>query len=338
MGKILSRLFVLLIGLGFILISLEIFLRINPKFEYIYSSFKLLNKKEAPMLKDFTKLCLRPSLLFGYENTPNCDRVNSYGLVGKEYKLQKDSNIFRILLLGDSIAWQNSTREFLEEALNNNSLNPKYKFEIWNSGVPSYDVRRYFLYLKYKGLNYKPDMIIIFLFMNDFSLDTYFYYKTSSGETAYYYPISEISKKYVVSPFFMKHSFLYRFIILRLNTYLLNKKKIQGINMQEETGNYYLKIIKEMCEKNKIPLFVVVFPYLKPLQEYEDFQMSQYQEICRVIKDLKINHLNLYKNLPEEDLYSLRNDERDEMHPNEEGQHIIAQIIYDYLLGNYFKR
>lgn len=339
MKRVLFILISLLIGIGFTLIFLELFLRINPKFGYNYNSFEV-KSEDSPMLQvmDRHEGIYRPSLLLGYERVPNYAGTNSYGLIGKEYKLKKDKNTFRILLLGDSIAEQRWSSEFLEDELNNNpQLNLKYKFEIWNAGVGGYDVHHYVLYLQHKGLDYKPDMIIIFLFLNDFCLNTSIYYKTKDGITEYHFPIREISKRYNANSFFMKHSYLYRFVILRLDSYLLSKKKTQGINPVEENGRYYLGIIKRICQRNSLPLFIVIFPYLKPLNEYKDWQMSQYLVICKVIKDLEIIHLNLYnlygqllkENLP------LTNRYEDDIHPSKEAHSIIAKKISNYILDNF---
>ncbi len=340
MKKILFRISALLIGIGFVLISLELFLRFNPKFGYHYQSFNFLDKQEASYVQAqyFTSHSYRPSVFLGYEHIPHGQhgRINSYGLVGREYKLEKDKDVFRILVLGDSIAEQGWPCEFLEDQLNNNLPRSRYKFEIWNAGVGGYDVRRYAAYLKYKGLKYNPDMVIVFLFMNDFNAETNIYYKTGVS-TVYSFPLSKISKRYPISPFLMRYSYLYRFIILRIDSCLLNKTKTQGSDPQEETGKYYLRLIKDMCESRKIPLFVIIFPYLKPLDKYQGYQIEEYQAICKVTKELKMNYLNLYESLPTSSLYSMKQTKEDEMHPNQEGHRIIARIIYNYLLDNFFK-
>lgn len=317
MKRVLLRIFALLAGIGIGLICLELFLRINPKFGYIYKSFKLLNTKDS-QAQYFESQCKRPSALLGYEHIPHGQngRINFYGLIGKEYRLEKQKGVYRILVLGDSIAERGWSCDFLEDLLNRNPLlQSKYKkFEIWNAGVGSYDVRRYALYLKYKGLNYKPDMILIFLFMNDFNPDLNIYYKTNSGAVAYYFPLSEISRIYNVSSFLMKHSYLYRFVILKIDSYLVGKKKKRGINPLEENGRYYLQMIKEICQKHEIRLFVVIFPYLKPLDKYKDYQIQEYQTICKVTEDLSLGHINLYKQLLGQDLISLRERKEDEIH------------------------
>lgn len=344
MKKILFSLASVLVGILVTLVALELFLRFNPKFGYIYNSFGLLDKRLAPQTRYFTSNNYRPSALLGYEHIPNTKTsddmpINSYGLVGKEYKLKKDKGIYRILVLGDSIAVHAWACEFLEDELNSNPLlNAHLKFEIWNAGVGSYDVRRYALYLRNKGLKYKPDTVIIFFCMNDFEPDINIYYKAKNGAIAYSFPLSEISKRYAVSPFLLKYSHLYRFVILRINSYLLSRKKTQGIDSMEENGRYFLQEIKDICDQQKIPLLAVIFPYLKPLAEYKDWQLHEYNTMCKVIKELNVPYINLYEHWPTDALYTLRHVESgDDMHPNREGHRIAAKAIYNYLLDNFLK-
>lgn len=336
MKKIFFKFIGIVISILFIFLVLEIFLRINPKFGYIYDSFKKTEVTFTDInFKNFNSI--RPSALLGYELIPGVNEANAYGLVGKEYNLRKAKNTFRILLLGDSIAWQDITRQFLEKQLNTNVLlNQKRKFEIWNYSCPSYDVRRYALCLQHKGLAYKPDMVIIFLCMNDFDLNSNFYYKNNKGAVSYWMPLVGISRKYVINPFLIRHSYLYRFLVLKIDNYLVEKKDSAGLYSSEKNGEYYMKIIKDMCADNNIQLFAVIYPYFQPLSEYKDYQARQSQEIHKVIENLGVNYIDLYKYLPEQDLHSLRYDKEDEMHPGEKGCILIGKIIYDYLLEKCF--
>jgi len=319
------------IGILFTLLVLEFFLRINPKFGYIYNSFK-----KVPLgLNSFDYI--RPSALLGYELIPGVDRANAYGLVGKEYDIRKDKNTFRILLLGDSIAWQDITRQFLEKQLNTNALlSQKYKFEIWNYSCPSYDVRRYALCLQHKDLAYKPDMVMIFFCMNDFELNLNFYYKNSKGTVSYCMPLMGISRRYLINPFLIRHSHLYRFLVLKIDSYLVEKKDLKGLYSSEKNGEYYITLIKDMCDNNNIRLFTVIYPYFKPLNEYSEHQTRQFQEIHKVMENLGVNYIDLYKHLPEQELYSLREKKEDDIHPDEKCQILIGKIIYNYMLDKYF--
>ncbi len=323
-------------GMGFALISLELFLRLNPKFGYISSSYRA---ESGNLLKQSMQR-KRYSPLLGFENIPNANGINSYGLVSKEYKLKKDKNTFRILILGDSIG-EGFDSEFLTGLLNKHSfLHSRYNFEVWNGSVGGYDIRRYYLYLKYKGLHYRPDMITIFLCLNDFDIDTSVYYLDKKGVVqGCFFVSSRLFKRMRPSPFLMKYSYLYRFTILRLNSYLLKmEEKISDINLEEENGRYYLRSIKDICKKNDILISAVIFPYLKPLNEYEDHQMQQYQTILHTINDISINYLDLHECLPQKDLYNLRAVKEDKIHPTkDERSHLIVKIICDYLLDNFFK-
>lgn len=340
MKKALSILVLFLMGIVIGVTSVEIFLRINPRFGYIYQSFKRLSSKEDVMIEPSNSSQLQPSLLLGYENIPNTNKIssiNSFGLVGKTYGLKKDKNTFRMLLLGDSIAWQDWSRQYLEKRLNANpELSSKYKFEIWNTSVPSYDVRRYELYLQNKGLHYKPDMVLIFMFMNDFELNINLYYKDKNNiNCAYYSPLQEVSKIYKVNPFLMKHLHIYRFIMLRIETRLSSRQKRKGIDLEEQNGVYYTEKIIEICKKNNLSLLVVIFPYLKPLNEYADYQKHEYKIINSVVKSLVSSYINLYDHIPESDLYNLRDLKQDEIHPSPEGHAVIGEIIYNYLIKNF---
>lgn len=317
----------------------EVFLRLNPRFGcYIYDSFYADGKDK--MAEYISTYRYRPSALLGYEHIPDGpdSRINSYGLVGKQHGLNKEKGTCRILVLGDSIAGQGWSCETLEELLNRD-LAPRSrysKFEIWNSGTGSYDVRKYYLYLKSRGMGFNPDMVMIFLFMNDFALNTNVYYRAANGGIAYHFAVSEVSKTHAVSPLLLRYSYLYRFIILRLDNYLLSSRKSQGGNPQEENGRYYLGMIKQMCQARGMPLFVVVFPYLKPTDKYDKRETEQHNDIMKVVSDLRIDYLNAYGSVPQGELCNLRASSRnDEIHPNQQAHRFIAGLIYERLVNDF---
>lgn len=331
---------VLFLSIGISLILIEVFLRVNTTFSMKYSFYKYDISKKKPMAEWLTKDAVkhRPSSILGYELVPNSTpEINSYGMIGKEHKLEKENNTYRILLLGDSIAAQGYSTEFLEEKLNDNPiLNKKYKFEIWNAGVPGYDVRQYANYLRYKGIKYSPNIVIIFFCLNDFDIDTCVYYKDERGFTSFDLQIKELSKKYILNLFLLKHSYLYRFIIMRLENYLINKKINQHADPREEEGVFYLSMIKDICQKNNIPLFCVIFCYLKPIKEYNSYERLQHELMLKVLKNLKVNYIDLEDYLVNKELISFRinsifKNKIDYIHPSENGHKIIADIIYNHL-------
>jgi lysophospholipase L1-like esterase len=324
---------------------LEIILHINPTLGLRYGSFKYKSKELPGVFKAWSYV-LQPSALLGYEHVPNrqCDMIktNSFGLVGREHPLDKQKGIYRILILGDSIAAMGWAGNYLEDDLNfDSSLKNSYKgFEVWNSGVGGYDSRQYLLYLKHKGLAFKPDAVLLFLFMNDFELNTCIYYKNKDGVTEFNFNIEAIANTgFRVNPFLMRNSYVYRFIILSVNNFLFYKNKLKGIDVKQENGRLYLGKIKQICQSQGISLYAFIFPYLNPLDKYEDYKREEYFTILKVVKELEIPHVDLY------DLYeyrrahglSLRFLPEDDIHPDEETHKIIASMIYRFLLTTEFK-
>lgn len=331
--KALLILSAVLIGIVCGLLASELLLRINPVLGYSCDSFK--SRVNPSPFASGSVARYRPSDLLGYELIPNSHPdINSYGLIGREYKLAKDKGVYRILVIGDSIAEQGYGSVFLEARLNTDPLlSKRYVFQVWTLGTGSYDVRRYARFLEHRGLDYNPDMVITFLFMNDFELNMNIYYKAKNDVIEYCFPISEVSRTYNVNPFLMKHSHLYRFITLGLNKlFLLNERKAGDMLMKQESGADYLQKIKEICSQNQITLLLTIFPYLKPLSEYDEYRRGNYRCLNTAAGELGLDYINLYDGLSAYDLYSLREDINDDMHPNLKGHRIISGIIHDYIL------
>lgn len=121
------------------------------------------------------------SFPFYYEQNPNFSETvkpdwlpyattytyNTQGLrATKEYLLQKESNIYRIIALGDSFTFGQYVDEKdiyvnrLENLLNSLSCQNGQKFEIINLGVPGYDIRYEVERFRRRGQQYNPDLVI----------------------------------------------------------------------------------------------------------------------------------------------------------------------------------
>lgn len=83
------------------------------------------------------------SNILGYERIPHsAPEINSYGLIGKDFDIEKKDSIFRILVLGDSlIEYKNYFVECLKGLLK--TLDVENNFEIINGGVAAYQAWHY---------------------------------------------------------------------------------------------------------------------------------------------------------------------------------------------------
>lgn len=157
-----------LVGLGVILALaiFEITLRLTEKQKYDYMPCTSLDKNFHHVMIS-GKTCR-----FKTDEWDVTYKINSFGLRDDEITLEKNGNIFRILLLGDSFAQgfgiehKESFEAILETKLNELDL-PK-KVEIVNSGVFVYSPLVEYLYLKKRGLDFKPDMVILAFTITDF--------------------------------------------------------------------------------------------------------------------------------------------------------------------------
>lgn len=131
---------------------------------------------------------IQPSLVLHNELIPNAVsryiseqgefdvdiRINSMGLRDQEYTLDKPEGVYRILVLGDSpvvgieVPGEETFPNQMEQLLNQG--NPG-RFEVLNGGMQGYSPILYYLFLKEKGLDYNPDLVLINFSITDVTDD-----------------------------------------------------------------------------------------------------------------------------------------------------------------------
>lgn len=92
-------------------------------------------------------------------------KINSLGFRDYEYTAKKPDNTFRILMVGDSftegqgVKLDETFSKVLERSLKDKIGNKKV--EVINTGVLSYSPLLEYLFLKYRGVDLNPDLVII---------------------------------------------------------------------------------------------------------------------------------------------------------------------------------
>ena len=102
-------------------------------------------------------------------------RTNNLGLRGKDIFLEKQENVFRILMLGDSMTFgwgvedEQTVSALLEKRMND--LLPDKRIEVLNAGFSDgYSPDSYYAFMRDVGLRLQPDLVIVNLFpYNDLS-------------------------------------------------------------------------------------------------------------------------------------------------------------------------
>lgn len=150
---------------------------------------RMLFPKWAPAREERVKFWTYSEFL-GWEHSPNQRGrfnhqdfsvdvvINSHGMRDDEYSMERTEKK-RMLVLGDSFGWgfgiehQERFSEILEST--------RSDWEIINASVSGYGTDQQFLYMKEKGIDFKPDVYLLLFYENDFENNIhakeYWYFK-----------------------------------------------------------------------------------------------------------------------------------------------------------------
>lgn len=327
------------VGLLFALIICEIALRIIVDFELLGSDNAFIAfMQQAEEVKKKGPLFLPsedPQL--GVELKPNSRRghirINSNGFRGREYDREVPAGVKRIAIIGDSETFgaflkdHETLSESLELQLNRMSGSKSY--EVLNFGVPGYNTSQEFALLKKKVIHYHPSLVILYYVFND--------------------PIMG-DRTLFLSRMPFSRSYLYVFITWAIKSYepvfsvKQLKKRTPGIVefYQELHGSEYFeatkRLIQDMGEylhERKIRFIIVIAPEIIGYDQFKDYPYKNIHEKLGEIASERIEVVD-----PLTGLISTGKNPKDfwvypkDCHKNPEANHIIANIVAEYILAN----
>lgn len=244
-------------------------------------------------------------------------KINSDGFRDDEYATGR-SDKRRIVVLGDSLTFgwgvemERSFEHLLEREFD--SVSPT---ELINFGTGNYNTTQQLNLFKEKGLEYEPDDVFLFYFINDAE------------------PIPEKSR----------YAWLARFRIAtffwsRIKALLAKKTPSDGFqvfytNLYREDQPGWLQTkasfvdLKEICESHGISLKVVILPELHSLVDYP-FK-AEHAALSAHLSEYGIEHLDLTPNFQDQTNPSQLWVARDDAHPNSLAHKLIADFSYPFL-------
>ena len=143
----------------------------------------VLRVVEHPWAKPVLKTWIEPADVLGWRLPPNFDgrgifseyiRTNADGLRDVEHSLEKEHGTLRILGIGDSFTfgWGVPLEDAFMKQLEKQLVGVAgQKVETIIAGVPGYGLNQYYIYLKYYGVKYHPDIVVIAYFTDDLPTD-----------------------------------------------------------------------------------------------------------------------------------------------------------------------
>jgi len=171
----------------------------------------------------------------GYKGIPNAEgewsvgkiksyvKINSHGFRDRERSYKKGEEVFRIVVLGDSMI--EALQVPLEEAFTNvlermlDSESDK-RFEVINLGIAGFGTAQEYLTLKHYGLKYQPDLVILAFFVfndirnNSLILDSKYWGKNINDRSIPYFVLNNgeieelpfrIGKRKIIKAFLARH-------------------------------------------------------------------------------------------------------------------------------------
>lgn len=329
-----KNLSLLLVSLIIALFVTEGIFRLAPLLRQRYA-YKMFVTRFSPITwlgQEDSSHIYRPSDLLGYERIPNsAPNINSYGLIGEEFSIEKPKDVFRILILGNSIAAQNYFVEILKEKFNN--LPIETKFELINAGVGGYQLWHYARFLKYRGIKFNPDMVLISFAGDDASVNRHTYYKTEKGFEVFSIASPRVLNKIMFNMTLFRRSYVYRIFVIASENIIARKNQYTP----QKESNHHLSTIKKICKDSNIPLFGFIWPWLSSMDI--DIDPTQESKVLKILvkglEDVDIDYIDLDKVFPRQGREFLREWKNDPVHPSREGHRIGAQAIFKYLVENY---
>jgi len=265
-----------------------------------------------------------------YRGIPHKCGHNSQGFMGKEHNFKKPERVFRIILIGDSVAggqggdFDKSFGKLLERKLNN--LSGGIEYEIIVLAESGYSTSQELILLKKTALKYSPDLLIWSYCLNDPAP-----------------PISRGADGGLRENFYKPKIYLKHFISRKLVYFSENvKKKLRGCSDEYEEFLhcvYWEKVEENMAEiakitnTNNIPVIFLIHPIFPKNKTFSNYQLVSLHDNLRKLASEKrflvIDLLDVFKSYEwtsaiesEDDLWL------DRWHPSKKGHAIIADSVY----------
>lgn len=300
--------------------------------------------------------------------------INSLGLRGAERSFSKGKNVKRILVLGDSMTYgfgveNNETYSaVLENLLNKYDTDQEY--EVWNAGFTSgYSPDTFYLYLREKGVNFNPGVVIVGLFVENDIIDLWKNVPVIDNEEKIiriksdFYSVqnnrlkrgsienepSEFQRiQSYVKRILLKSSKLYSYIHQRLSLFFIrennpifDKVYVTEVEKNFEQVDFYFGEIKKLTVANDIALIVAFLPGKASVDElwkiYLKKNPGSSREKPRQILQSSCKKYNIscvdlwpeFMNLSNSGSLFFEHDG----HWNRRGQHYAAELINHFLIS-----
>ncbi len=219
---------------------------------------------DMPLAKPELGRIHRASPIFGWEHIPGAKgigslgkqiQINSAGFRDTEHPLEKEPDVYRIAVIGDSFTFGMGVdlKDTYAKKLEQLIRNEKVRCEVLNCGVIGYVMWQNFEVLKRKVLPYRPDLVVLGVFLNDILMSQPPYKDPSDWKGRNPFEEKErdsFENKFYVHNYFKNIDRLYK----ASNRYRTGYNYLKGIEERKKTviqNHDWHKIMYGKLEKDK---------------------------------------------------------------------------------------
>lgn len=281
---------------------------------------------------------LSPNPKIGYEPVPGLEyhgpmdsfhdyagRSNSLGFRDREHAVAKPPGVFRVLVLGDSVAagqgvadFENTYPAVLERELRRLGV----EAEVLSFAVTGYNTQQEVETLADKGLAYRPDLVLVAYCLND--------RKRSDGGVLPQLLESEGRAEGLVSSRLdprLAKSALYRFLRFRL----AGKDEPPPPTVGDTRDAAFARLA-ELADRHGFRALVAVFPRIRRLQDYR--WIGEHEEVQELVGRHGLAHLDLLAAFQDCDRAGEGALGADSIHPSASGHRCAAAATARYVQAN----
>ncbi len=329
-GNFIIKLILILSSVTFILLAVEF-------------SFRIGGIDKRPLFKPSDIPGLAFELVSHSEGRTrgNLVKINSFGLRDYEFSFEKPKNTFRILGLGDSftygegVALEQTYLKILEQMLNKQA--GVIKYQVINAACPAYNTVQESIYLREKGMSFKPDLLIIGYVIGDTQE------KLLGPPT--HAPARGIKGMVLKAMLILrKGSYAYDFLSERIYVFwqknILHKQVASSDvlhRLHKSSGRYWPKCeealgdVAWICKQANIRVLLLIWPIMEELNENHPY-LDLYQQVAEAGRkyDMEVLELfPLFKGIEEKSLWISPSNS----HPNAQAHLLAAEEILNYLIS-----
>lgn len=252
---------------------------------------------------------------FGFRPILGTGRYSEYGTKINTYSIEKRQNTERLLFIGDSVTYRGKIIDALRR------LFGEENFEYWNAGVESFNTVQEVNFYREYNMAISPDHVILTFHLNDFETTPISFYH--GDKIVVYGPNTSLED---INPWLFQHIHIYRlFLWLKIAITDPGRKAIS----QEVQDS--LMEMKTILATNDTDFTVLIFPYLKPYEEWKPDEKESRHRIIGILKELEIAYFDLFDILTEaiHNGVNIQEEEGDSFHPSEEISILFAKYLYE---------